>query len=332
MSNSPFFSIILPTYNRAEMLRTALRSVLSQTCQDYECFVLDDGSSDETPAVFEEFRKEKSLSLIRFENNRRQHVRRNYAIRLATGRFISFLDSDDIWLPRRLEVFKHAIEKRPETGFWFSNAYLLRGKRIIGTVFKPSRELIEGALPGWYAVGDEHIPYLTTNLAVRREIFNQVGLFREDMKILEDTELYARMLASGVFVGAIREPLSIRRLHPAQITMDHATAYKECLIALEAGKISPQEKEIERLKLVKKTAGYLLKSLRPIEARRFILTELGESGRRLWVYPATFIPKPLLSWAKKIREFYLLTRGFFSRADRQLKEVYLFLEQVSKKD
>ncbi len=313
------------------MLRTALRSVLSQTCQDYECFVLDDGSTDETPAVFEEFRKEKSLSLIRFENNRRQHVRRNYAIRRATGRFISFLDSDDIWLPRRLEVFKHAIEKRPETGFWFSNAYLLRGRRIIGTVFNPSRDLLEGPATGWYAVGDEHIPYLTTNLAVRREIFNQVGFFREDMKILEDTELYARMLASGVLVGAIREPLSIRRLHLAQITMDHVTAYKECLMALEAGKIPPQQKEVERLKLARKTAEYLLKSLRPIEARQFILTELGEAGRRLWVYWATFIPKPLLAWARKMREFYLLSRGFCAGSDSQLKEAYRFLEEVSKK-
>jgi glycosyltransferase involved in cell wall biosynthesis len=329
---TPFFSIILPTYNRAEMLRTALRSVLSQTCQDYECFVLDDGSTDETPAVFEEFRQEKSFSLIRFDDNRRQHVRRNDAIRRATGRFISFLDSDDIWLPRRLEIFKRAIEERPGTGFWFSNAYLLRGKKIIGTVFDPSRKLLEGAAPGWYAVGDEYIPYLTTNLAVRREIFNQVGFFREDMKILEDTELYARMLASGVLVGAIREPLSIRRLHWAQITMDHLTAYKECLMALEAGKIPPQEREIERVKLARKTAGYLLKSLRPTEARQFILTELGEAGRRLWVYPATFIPKPLLSWAKKTREFYLLTRGLFSGTDRQLKEVYRFLERVSKKD
>ncbi len=314
------------------MLKTALRSVLSQTCRDYECFVLDDGSSDETPAVFDEFRKEKNLSLIRFEDNRRQHVRRNDAIGRATGRFITFLDSDDIWLPRRLEVFKRAIEERPETGFWFSNAYLLRGRKIIGTVFEPSRKLLEGALPGWYAVGDEYIPYLTTNLAVRRELFNQVGFFREDMKILEDTELYARMLVSGALVGAIRDPLSIRRLHSAQITMDHRTAYKECLMALEAGKITPQEKEIERLKLARKTAGYLLKSLRPREARQFILTELGEPGKRLWVYPATFIPKPLLSWAKKIRELYLLTRGFFSGADSQLKEVYRFLEQVSKKD
>ncbi len=313
------------------MLKTALKSVLAQTFRDYECFVIDDGSTDGTPAVFEEFRENKSFFLIRFEDNRRQHVRRNAAIRRAQGHFICFLDSDDIWLPRRLEVFKRSIDSRPETGFWFSNAYLLRGKEIIGTVFEPSRALEEGVLPGWHAVGSDHIPYLTTNLAVRREIFNQVGLFREDMKILEDTELYARMLAAGVQVGAIREPLAIRRLHSAQITMDHATNYKESLMALEAGKITPEQKEIERVKIALKTAEYLLKSLRPREARQFFLEEMGEKGKSHWVYRASFVPKFLLAWAKKMREYYLTARCLFLISDDRLREAYRFVSELSKK-
>ncbi len=328
----PFFSIILPTYNRAKMLRTALKSVVAQTYKDYECFVLDDGSTDETPAVFREFEAEKKIRLIRFEDNRRQHVRRNEALRRAQGNFVAFLDSDDIWLPHRLETFKRFIDARPERGFWFSNAYLLRGKKITGTVFDPSRFLEEGVVPGWHAVGDEYIPYLTTNLAIRLEAFHQAGFFREDMKILEDTELYARMLASGIQVGAIREPLAVRRLHSAQITMDHVTNYKESLMALDAGKIAPQQRDIERLKLARKTAEYLLKSLRPLEARQFILRELGKKRKLNWIYQATFAPRSFLALAKKIREYYLGIRSLFLRRDDRFREVERFVFGLLKEE
>jgi len=283
------------------MLRTAVKSVLAQTCRDYECFVLDDGSTDETPRVFREFSADPALRLMRFEDNRRQHARRNHAIRQARGRFVTFIDSDDIWLPERLEA-------RPEAGFWFSNAYVLREGRIIGTVFDPKRMIPEGRVPGWWAVGDSFLPYLTTNLAVRREAFAEHGYFREDMRVLEDTELYARMLKSGLQVGVIREPLAARRLHAEQITMEHRTAYRESLEALLSGGLPESEFPAQRRALALAAASFMVKSINPSQARRFLGEELGAGRFLAPVYWGSFVPSALLRAAKAVRSSRLRRR------------------------
>jgi len=325
---APLFSIILPTYNRAHMLRAAVKSVLAQSCRDFECFVLDDGSTDETPRVFAEFQGESLLHLQRFPDNRRQHVRRNWALGRAQGRFVAFLDSDDIWLPDRLEVFGRVLAARPAVDFLFSNAWLWRDNRIIGTLFDADQPLAEGAVPGWYAVGHAQLPYLTSNLAIRRSLFDRVGRFREDMEILEDTELYARMLKDGACVGAIRRPLAVRRLHAGQITHDHEVDYREALMALEAGG-APQDvflKEKERLALA--SAGYLWRALRPREARQFLLRELGDKASSLPLYWLTFLPFGTLAWAKELRRRCLMARHHPAWACPEIRGVYRLIDPL----
>ncbi|MHB2025245.1 MAG: glycosyltransferase family 2 protein [Elusimicrobiota bacterium] len=329
---SPLFSIVLPSYNRSIMLRAAIESVLAQTCRDYECFVLDDGSTDRTPDVFREFSGEPKFAFFRFEDNRRQHARRNFAIARAQGRFVTFLDSDDLWLPERLDIFRRAIESRPAVGFWFSNGYVFSNGKITGTVFHPRRPISEGRVPGWYAVGGDRLPYLTTNVAIARSAFADIGLFREDMRVLEDTELYARMLGSGIKIGVIRAPLAARRLHPDQITMEHERAYQESLTALASGGISASDFVVEKKRLALATAGYLVKSLEPDKARRFLKRELGQSAARHAIYWASFLPRPALSAAKWVKTMCgavgshpVLAPNALREASRQIK-IFLDVE------
>lgn len=323
------FSVILPSYNRAAMLRAAIRSVLAQTFIDYECFVVDDGSTDSTPAVFEEFKREPRLRLHRFDDNRRQHVRRNFAIRAAHGTFVTFLDSDDLWLPRRLEHFARAIQERPSTDFWFSNAYQLRYGRIIGTVFDPARPIPEGRVPGWYAVGDRFLPYLTSNLAVRRSAFDHVGFYREDMKILEDTELYARMLASGLKVGALREPLAVRRLHETQITHDYAVDFAENLIALKAGEAPPEEYAAAERSLNLEFSAYFAKGLDPENAVDFLRRHSGDRNSAYWrVFGMSLLPVSLLRAAKHGRAAALRLRYHPLLAPREFDRVRTYVESL----
>jgi glycosyltransferase involved in cell wall biosynthesis len=329
MMSSPLFSVILPTYNRAAMLRTAIRSVLAQTFADYECFVIDDGSTDRTPAVFEEFKGERRLRLHRFEDNRRQHVRRNFAITLAHGAFVTFLDSDDLWLPRRLELFAEAIRERPETGFWFSNAYLWRYGRVVGTVFDPERPIPEGRVPGWYAVGDRFLPYLTSNLAVSRGAFERVGRFREDMKILEDTELYARMLASGLTVGVLRMPLAVRRLHEAQITHDYAVDFEESLLALQSGGAPTEEFEAARHRLALEIAAYFVKGLQPQNTHDFLRRHAGHRGSAYWrILLLSLAPRALLKAAKDLRAEALALRHHPWFAPKEFERVRRYVEAL----
>lgn len=321
--SAPLFSIILPSFNRAGMLRAAVRSVAAQTCRDFELLVMDDGSTDDTPSVAAEFGSDPRIVWTRSAENRGQHVRRNEAIRRAKARFITFLDSDDLYLPERLELFKTAIEKRPSTAFWFSNAYVHRFGRIIGRVFPPCRAIPEGKVPGYYAVGDEHLPYLTTNVAIAAEQFKKVGLFREDLKILEDTELYARMLAAGAEVGVIRQPTSIRRIHEAQITRDYAKDFEESSIALDSGSVPPEIRETLKKKLAIETGTYFLKDLQPAKARAYF-ERAGYRGANYW---ATYLPPRFLELPKKLRRAYLewggspLRRDEFDRVETLVREL-----------
>lgn len=316
----PLFSVVVPTYNRARMTAAAVLSVLGQTEGDFECLVVNDGSRDETRDLLERLPKDPRLIVIHQAENRGQHVCRNLAIRRARGTFVTFLDSDDLYLPRRLEAFRAAARKRPETSFWFSNAYVRRFGRILGTLFNPGRDIPEGRVPGYYAVGDEHLPYVTTNVAIRREEFNRHGFYREDLKILEDTELYSRMLAGGVEVGAIKEPLAVRRLHEAQITGDYERDLEEALLALAAGEPPEEVAAEKRRRLVVEVATYLWKGLKTRQARACLVKGLGEDARGHPLYAMTFLPRPLLRALKSARGLWLRARFHPLFAGRELRE------------
>src|SRR5215831_11307850 len=107
-------SIIVPTYNRSETIRASIASVQRQTYQDWELIVVDDGSTDETAALIEG--SDPRLVLIRQENQG-VNAARNAAMLRARGRYISFLDSDDEWLPHHLELSVAFFRAHPEENF-----------------------------------------------------------------------------------------------------------------------------------------------------------------------------------------------------------------------
>jgi glycosyltransferase involved in cell wall biosynthesis len=304
----PLFSVILPTYNRARMAVAAVLSVLGQTESDWELLVVDDGSTDNTLELLGRLPQDPRVRIIARQENRGQHVCRNFAIGESRGKFITFLDSDDLYLPERLATFKMAAQNRPEIGFWFSNAVQRRDGVIIDYLFTPEREIPEGQVPGHYAVGDEYLPYVTTNIAVERGAFDKFGRYREDLKILEDTELYVRMLAGGLKVGVIRQPLSVRTLHAGQITGDYHKDFEEALIALKAGDPAPEVFARKRRKLAIEVATYMFKNVQPDQARELLREELGDDATSHPLYRLCLTPRPLLSAARTARQAWLHVR------------------------
>src|SRR5262245_51722410 len=107
----PKVTVVIPVFNRAQAVQRAVASVLAQTCQDFEIIVVDDGSTDSTPAVVAAL-SDPRLTLIRHERNRGGSAARNTGYRAGSAPFVAFLDSDDEWLPtkleRQLEVFDNA--------------------------------------------------------------------------------------------------------------------------------------------------------------------------------------------------------------------------------
>jgi glycosyltransferase involved in cell wall biosynthesis len=102
MDQNPCVSVIIPTYNRAEMLIRAIRSVLKQTYEDYEIIVVDDGSTDDTAKVMKAYENDK-FKYIRYSLNKGGAFARNLGLDSSRGKYIAFLDSDDEWLPTKLE-------------------------------------------------------------------------------------------------------------------------------------------------------------------------------------------------------------------------------------
>ncbi|MBI4655129.1 MAG: glycosyltransferase [Elusimicrobia bacterium] len=300
----PLFTVITPAYNRPDFLRMALKSLSLQTFKNYEAFIIDDGSTDDTPKVFEEFKNHENWKFIRFETNKRQFYCRNFAIERASGKYITFLDADDMWLPERLEKFHKAFEKHPETGFMFSNGYIMQDNLVADRFFEKNRKIPAGKIEPYMAISDKWLPYVTTNVAFIKKAVEKTGLFRYDMSHLEDMELYVRILRHFE-VNYIAEPLSIYRIHsltanPKSLTLRWEDGIKDFITSLEtANPPLEKRKELEDYVYRKQAAVFLKNSLNS-KAREYIFKTSSRDAGFYLVYLGSFLPKSALLVLKTV--------------------------------
>jgi glycosyltransferase involved in cell wall biosynthesis len=209
--NSPV-SVVIPTYNRADLLRAALESVLAQSVFPREVVVVDDGSTDHTAEVVSEAASlaEGRIEIIFLQGphaNRRGDAR-NRGAAATTTPLVAFLDSDDLWKPHRIERQLQALEKTPEAGFAFCNVQRFDENGLVdGPCLAPSLDFNGDIL------GDilEDPRAVSSTLVVRREVFEQVGGFSE-IRVNEDYELTLR-LALHSRAGYVPEVLVLMREH-----------------------------------------------------------------------------------------------------------------------
>lgn len=196
--NSPFISVIIPTYNRAHILERSIKSILAQTFDDFELIIVDDGSTDNTRNVVE------SMCDIRiryfYQENRGVSAARNAGAELAQGAYITFLDSDDEVIPGWLESYVTALADA-KTGIVCSGClYTATGETILPTAMGPMFDYQTGL-------------FLAGTFAVRRELFQLVNGYVETLRHGENTELGIRLVrackANGYTVFALRESLLI---------------------------------------------------------------------------------------------------------------------------
>ncbi|HEV2694565.1 MAG TPA: glycosyltransferase family 2 protein [Verrucomicrobiae bacterium] len=189
---SPLISIIIPTYNREHCVRQSLDSVLAQTFTDYELIVIDDGSSDGTVEILKSYGDKIRLIC---QKNAGAGAARNTGIRVAQGKYIAFLDSDDHWRPEKLAVQMAAIVKYGAK---------VCCSRCVGENGEPLRDIEEVAAtlkePGIYHVPDPvefcsrarcH-PYLQS-MVLEKELFNIAGLFDQALHTGDDTVWFFRL-------------------------------------------------------------------------------------------------------------------------------------------
>jgi len=189
---NPKVSIIIPTYNRAELLPRTIKSVLNQTLKDFELIIVDDGSTDNTKEVVEEIqKKDKRIRYIRLDKNSGAPAHpKNVGIQNAKGDYIAFLDDDDEWLPEKLEkqieLFKNSQKKN--LGFVGCNTLVIDEQK---------NKKYEYKMPKYKNVfqrlfGANFIRSLG-NVIVKRNVFREVGLFDENLKYADDTDMWIRI-------------------------------------------------------------------------------------------------------------------------------------------
>jgi len=133
---APFFSIILPTYNRAALLPNAIRSVIGQTFSTWELLIVDDGSIVHTEDILSKFTQDDKR-IFKYTLSHRGHIRaKNYAIDLANGRYITFLDSDDTYKPEHLEIY-YSYLKNEDIDLLYSTPEII-GNEYVPDINNPS--------------------------------------------------------------------------------------------------------------------------------------------------------------------------------------------------
>lgn len=194
----PFFSVIIPVYNRSQTLATAIASVRAQTCQDFEIVVVDDGSKDDPRAVAQSFNDPR----IRFfrQDNKGGGAARNTALDKAQGRFIAPLDSDDIFLPEHLARMKALLDGSHNL-VGYARMQVDRGAGQIFT--KPPRAIAAGEEMASYLLCDRgFVPTIT--IVVERNMARAIR-YHERLRAAEDTDFAIRLSLAGCRFAMIEE-------------------------------------------------------------------------------------------------------------------------------
>ena len=191
--NRPRVSIVIPTYNRANLLDRSIRSVLNQTYQEFELIVVDDASTDNTSDVITKFHDER-IKFIRHDKNRGAGAARNTGIKAARYGYLAFHDSDDEWLPYKLEKQMRLFETLPLTvGVVYADMWKVEeGKRthLSSPHVMPKHKITSRPSLRYRLFG---IGIQST--VVRKECLTAAGLFDESLPALEDSEFLIRVSA-----------------------------------------------------------------------------------------------------------------------------------------
>jgi len=207
-------TVIIPAYNRVNYIEQAIKSVLGQTYKNVELIVVDDGSTDGTYNVLENYHDQLILLTHDKRENKGQSASINLGLKQAKGEFIAILDSDDYWELNKLEVQVAYLNKNPSIGLLYTNGY---GVNESGEIIYPYHKdnHIETNDPNRVLV-DCYLA-LPVNSLVRKKIYDEVGGFNEDYRAAQDHDMLIR-IAEKTNLAYLPDFLFYYRRHPQSIS------------------------------------------------------------------------------------------------------------------
>ncbi|MDA0243804.1 MAG: glycosyltransferase [Chloroflexi bacterium] len=226
----PLISIIIPTYNRADLLPTAVESALAQSWPHCEIIIADDGSTDNTAEVVAQWGNQ--VRYLPLPHRGQPAATRNAGLAVAQGEFIAFLDSDDLFLPHKLATQAQLLLNFPEAAVAYGNGYFFQENPT-----QPEGHVLDGLpSPSGFVFGDllrGNFLFLQTTL-IRKTALDAVGIFDENPELfaIEDYDLLLRLAACYPFQYSTGDVCAIRR-HTGGIS-HHFVPLKRRLVGLMA--------------------------------------------------------------------------------------------------
>ena len=221
--NEPTFTIVMPAFNSERTIDAAIKSAMAQTHRDIELIVVDDGSTDSTPNLISAWEsRDPRVRAIR-QANRGPAAARNAALKLARGRLVGFLDSDDLWMPDYVAEVTAALDREPGASFAYPDSWLYDERN--GRIRKLTSLEHYHPLPPAGATAEDFLTHLarmnfvSNSSTCRRAALEAVGGFDEGLVAAEDWDLWLR-LAAGAGPG-------VRPTHPLIINCDRRGSFSK---------------------------------------------------------------------------------------------------------
>ena len=238
MKNDIFYSVIIPLYNKEKSIRNTIESVLSQTFPCYELIIVNDGSTDNSLQIIQSI-KDKRIKITTKENEGVSSAR-NVGIRMAKGKYIAFLDADDIWVPEYLDKMNKLIEDFKEASFFSCQFYIDNGADVtIRNAIHNKRGYVEDFFKAYYSA-----PVVwSSSVIVNIECFNEVGFFNSKYTRGEDLDMWFR-LAKKFKLAFEPKPLSIYITNSENSACGFSHPLKNRFLNFNLFKMSKYERKI----------------------------------------------------------------------------------------
>jgi glycosyltransferase involved in cell wall biosynthesis len=227
-TTTPHVSVIIPAYNSAAYITATLNSVFEQTYRDFEIIVIDDGSTDETRAIAERYRDRGVLVIC--QPNAGPTAARNHGIRVAKGKLISLLDSDDLWEPTYLETMVQFLALHPEIPIAFPDVLFFGISKFAGKRFQ---EVYPPNVPITFSKLVRGASHVCLDATLRREVFDRVGFFDEKIWSAGDFDFWLRALHAGCRIEPVEKVLVKYRRHSSSMSLGRVQPLLSAMQALE---------------------------------------------------------------------------------------------------
>ncbi len=272
-------SVVIPTHNRSDLIKRAVKSASNQTYKDIEIIVVSDGSTDNTKEVIEKFiHKDKRIKFIEYTPAKGGNVARNTGIAVAKGDYVAFLDDDDEWFMDKLEKQMAVFNNDPNIGLVYTGIRAIYVKEQVTYISRPvhSGDLSKKILL-------DNFIGTTSTVVLRAELLNSCGVFDNNLGAMQDYDLWTR-ICQKTMVGIVSDPMINYYNYPGNNQISQQTQkYEDAFTYLSEkycdlySKLGVNEKKIKKENVLLLLANKAKRNGSPKIARKYIVRALKNS-------------------------------------------------------